>query len=93
MFTDALPPRCGAPCARLVERLMLLVCAFVVWYGTRLCLETMGQTIAELPWLPVGVTYLADAARRAGDAAVRARAHGVRPADRRATSFASAKSH
>ena len=38
---------------------MLLVCGFVVWYGARLCLETMGQTIAELPWMPVGVTYLA----------------------------------
>ena len=24
-----------------------------------LCIETMGQTIAELPWLPVGVTYAA----------------------------------
>jgi TRAP-type C4-dicarboxylate transport system permease small subunit len=22
-----------------------------------LCLGTMGQTLAELPWLPVGVTY------------------------------------
>jgi TRAP-type C4-dicarboxylate transport system permease small subunit len=38
---------------------MLAVCGFVAWYGTRLCLDTMGQTIAELPWLPVGVTYLA----------------------------------
>lgn len=32
---------------------------FVAWYGTRLSLETMGQTISELPWLPVGVTYAA----------------------------------
>jgi TRAP-type C4-dicarboxylate transport system permease small subunit len=36
-----------------------VVCLFVVVYGSRLCLETMGQSIAELPWLPVGVTYLA----------------------------------
>ena len=38
---------------------MLLVCGFVVLYGTRLSWETMGQSVAELPWLPVGVTYLA----------------------------------
>jgi TRAP-type C4-dicarboxylate transport system permease small subunit len=44
---------------RLVDLLMLLICVFVVWYGTRLCVETMGQSIAELPWLPVGVTYAA----------------------------------
>jgi len=59
MFTDPLPAPLRRLVARVVEALMLLVCGFVVWYGTRLCLETMGQTIAELPWLPVGVTYLA----------------------------------
>ncbi len=59
MFTDPLPPALRRAVARLVEGLMLLVCAFVVWYGTRLSLETMGQYIAELPWMPVGVTYLA----------------------------------
>jgi TRAP-type C4-dicarboxylate transport system permease small subunit len=59
MFTDPLPAPLRRMVARIVEALMLLVCGFVVWYGTRLCLETMGQTIAELPWMPVGVTYLA----------------------------------
>jgi len=59
MFTDPLPPPLRRAAARAVELLMLLVCGFVVWYGTRLCLETMGQYIAELPWMPVGVTYLA----------------------------------
>ena len=59
MFTDPLPPPLQRVVARIVEGLMLLVCAFVVWYGTRLCLGTMGQYIAELPWMPVGVTYLA----------------------------------
>jgi TRAP-type C4-dicarboxylate transport system permease small subunit len=29
----------------------------VLAYGARLSLQTMGQTIAELTWLPVGVTY------------------------------------
>lgn len=59
MLTDALPAALRRGMARLVDLLMLLVCAFVAWYGTRLCLETMGQSISELPWLPVGVTYAA----------------------------------
>jgi TRAP-type C4-dicarboxylate transport system permease small subunit len=37
---------------------MLLVCLFVLAYGARLCSDTMAQSVAELPWLPVGVTYL-----------------------------------
>jgi TRAP-type C4-dicarboxylate transport system permease small subunit len=43
--------------ARLVDTLMLLVCGFVLWFGARLSLQTMGQSISELPWLAVGVTY------------------------------------
>lgn len=58
MFTERLPPAWRAAVARLVDLLMLAVCAFVLWYGARLCVETMGQSVAELPWLPVGVTYL-----------------------------------
>lgn len=59
MLTDALPAPAQRVLARAVDLLMLGVCAFVAWYGTRLCVETMGQSIAELPWLPVGVTYAA----------------------------------
>ncbi len=59
MFTERLPARARRGAAMLVDLLMLLVCAFVLWYGTRLCRETMGQSLAELPWLPVGLTYAA----------------------------------
>ena len=59
MLTDALPAAARQAAQRLADLLMLLVCAFVTWYGARLCIDTMGQSIAELPWLPVGVTYLA----------------------------------
>ena len=59
MLTDALPAGARRLFERIVDLLMLGVCAFVAWYGARLCLETMGQSIAELPWLPVGVTYAA----------------------------------
>ena len=57
MLTDRLPAPAQRALARLVHGLMLLICGFVAWYGTRLCAETLGQSVAELPWLPVGVTY------------------------------------
>ncbi len=41
-----------------IDLAMALVCLFVLGYGARLSLQTMGQTVSELPWLPVGVTYL-----------------------------------
>jgi TRAP-type C4-dicarboxylate transport system permease small subunit len=59
MLVDRLPPAAQRVLRHLVDVLMLAVCLFVVWYGARLAWETMGQSIAELPWLPVGVTYLA----------------------------------
>lgn len=58
MLTAALPPPLQRAASRAVDVLMLALCAFVVWYGSRLVADTMGQSIAELPWLPVGVTYL-----------------------------------
>lgn len=59
MVVDTLPAPLRALFALVVDALMVLVCAFVAWYGARLAIETMGQSIAELPWLPVGVTYAA----------------------------------
>jgi TRAP-type C4-dicarboxylate transport system permease small subunit len=57
MLTDRLPLPVQQLAAWAVHALMLLACGFVAWYGTRLCIATMGQSVAELPWLPVGVTY------------------------------------
>jgi len=57
MLTDVLPEPLRKLAAWGVDLLMLLACLFVTFYGARLCLETMGQSLAELPWLPVGVTY------------------------------------
>jgi len=59
MLTDRLPGAAQAVLARGVDALMLAICLFVLVYGSRLSHETMGQSVAELPWLPVGVTYLA----------------------------------
>jgi TRAP-type C4-dicarboxylate transport system permease small subunit len=59
LLTDRLPAALRGLAAVAVDALMLAVCGFVGWYGTRLCIATWGQSIAELPWLPVGATYAA----------------------------------
>ncbi len=59
MLTDRLSPALNKVAGRVVDALMAVACLFVVWFGAKLSLETMGQPIAELPWLPVGVTYAA----------------------------------
>ena len=58
MLTDRLNAAAQKVCTVLVDISMALVCLFVVVYGSKLCLGTMGQNLAELPWLPVGVTYM-----------------------------------
>jgi TRAP-type C4-dicarboxylate transport system permease small subunit len=58
MLTDLLGKGLQQAVARVVQALMLVICLFVVVYGAQLCLGTFGQSVAELPWLPVGVTYL-----------------------------------
>jgi|TARA_B110000503_G_C6995709_1_gene349326 TRAP-type C4-dicarboxylate transport system permease small subunit len=58
MLTDKLPASLHQITAIFVDVMMATACLFVVWYGASLCLGTMGQSISELPWLPVGVTYL-----------------------------------
>lgn len=57
MLTDRLNETARKACVVLVDISMALVCLFVVVYGIKLCLGTMGQNLAELPWLPVGITY------------------------------------
>ncbi len=59
MLTDLLPAPLRGVLEVVVDLLMAVISAFVIWYGTRLCLETWGQNISELPWLPVGATYAA----------------------------------
>jgi TRAP-type C4-dicarboxylate transport system permease small subunit len=59
LLTDVLPRPLKSMAARAVDVLMGVACLFVTWYGARLVMGTMRQSLAELPWLPVGVTYLA----------------------------------
>ena len=58
MLTDRLPAALKKPAEYLADVAMIATCLFVVFYGTRLSLGVMGQNLAELPWLPVGYTYL-----------------------------------
>ena len=58
MVTDRLPGATRRMAALLVRVLMLMVSAFMVVYGAKLCMETWRQNIGEIPWMPVGATYL-----------------------------------
>lgn len=57
MLTDRLPAGARRALEVVVDLLMVAVCLFVAYYGTRLCVQTWGQSISELDWLPVGLTY------------------------------------
>jgi TRAP-type C4-dicarboxylate transport system permease small subunit len=59
MLTERLPASLQSVCAKLVDLLMGGISVFVAWYGMDLVLATMEQTVAELPSMPVGYTYLA----------------------------------
>ena len=41
-----------------VHACMLLIAGFMLGYGVHLCVVTWGNTIAEFPWLSVGIVYL-----------------------------------
>ena len=58
MLTDRLPRPLQRGCAGFVHLAMLAASGFVLVWGLKLVQGTMGQTISELPWLPVGITYL-----------------------------------
>lgn len=57
MVTGRLPPGWRRVAAVGVDGLMIATSLFMVVWGGKLVLETMGQSLAALPWLPVGLTY------------------------------------
>ena len=59
MLTDRLPAPLQSATRWFVHLAMLAVSGFVVVWGFQLVRGMMGQTLSELPWLPVGITYLA----------------------------------
>jgi TRAP-type C4-dicarboxylate transport system permease small subunit len=58
MLVDHLPAGVQRIGAYLVHILMLVICGFVVVWGSKLVMGTMGQTLPDLPWLAVGWTYM-----------------------------------
>ncbi|MEO8144267.1 MAG: TRAP transporter small permease [Betaproteobacteria bacterium] len=58
LFKDMLPPRPRALLAVAVDLLLALMSFFMVLWGFQLVGITWQQSIAEFPWLPVGVSYL-----------------------------------
>jgi TRAP-type C4-dicarboxylate transport system permease small subunit len=58
MLTDALPRPLQKVCAGSVHLCMMGICIFVMVWGGKLSMETMGQTLGDLPWMAVGWTYL-----------------------------------
>lgn len=57
LLTDRLPAVGQRVLRGVVHLLMFAVAVFAIVYGTRLCIETWGQVIGQLPWMPVGLTY------------------------------------
>ncbi|WNW11900.1 TRAP transporter small permease [Pseudomonas sp. DTU_2021_1001937_2_SI_NGA_ILE_001] len=57
MVTDRLEPGLRHATALLVQLLMLGVCLYMTYYGTRLCMTTWNQFLASLPGVRVGMTY------------------------------------
>jgi TRAP-type C4-dicarboxylate transport system permease small subunit len=55
---DHMPPLLQRLSDILAELLMAAVGVFMMNWGWGLCMTTWGQSIAEFPSLPVGVTYL-----------------------------------
>ena len=57
-FTAMLPSQPRHAADVLAELLVGLMAVFMVLYGTRLAEATWSNSIADFPWLSVGVTYL-----------------------------------
>ncbi|WJY15490.1 TRAP transporter small permease [Pectobacteriaceae bacterium CE90] len=58
MLVDRLPDVAKKVCKLLSDILMLLICLFILYYGSLLCLELWDQQIAEFPIISAGQTYL-----------------------------------
>lgn len=54
---DLMPPGMRRVADFVVELLMALMALFMMVYGVKLCIATWQNTIAEFPWLRVGIVY------------------------------------
>lgn len=58
MLTDRLPAGLQRIAARVTDLLMLVICGFILWYSTLLCMQLWQQPIAEFSLLSAGQSYL-----------------------------------
>ena len=56
----AVGPRSRSAMQWGVHACMFVIAAFMLGYGVHLCWLVKGNTIAEFPWLSVGIVYLHD---------------------------------
>ncbi|MDI3470763.1 MAG: TRAP-type C4-dicarboxylate transport system, small permease component [Pseudolabrys sp.] len=54
---DTFPPRMRRVTDLIVEIMMAIIAVFMLIYGYKLCEATWNNTIAEFPWLRVGIAY------------------------------------
>ncbi len=57
LFQGMLPARGQRAAGVIVELLMAVIALFMIVWGIELCRGTWNQSIAEFPWLSVGVAY------------------------------------
>jgi TRAP-type C4-dicarboxylate transport system permease small subunit len=57
IVVDTLPPRARRVTDFAVEILMAVMSVFMLIYGYYLCQATWDNSIAEFPWLRVGIAY------------------------------------
>jgi len=57
LFRDMLPGRGRVALGVIVDVLMALLALFMIVWGFKLCRETWDSSIAEFPWLSVGLSY------------------------------------
>lgn len=58
MLPNALSTSAQKVLGFVIELCMLAANVFLLWYGTKLCMKTWYQSIAEFPDVSVGVSYL-----------------------------------
>ena len=57
-LVNAVPPHVKKAMLWGVDACMATIALFMLVYGVHLCIVTWPNTIAEFPWLSVGITYL-----------------------------------
>jgi TRAP-type C4-dicarboxylate transport system permease small subunit len=58
MLTERLPESVQRLAQKTVSLLMALLAVFMVVWGWKLASQMFQQSVPDLPWMPVGITYL-----------------------------------